>query len=188
MCSQIGVLSFLLVSAVVGAQTPSAVAPLRPSNGVVEMSAKPILASVPRPQSEIREAYSPWAGLIEITIRNISRGVIRLEEVAPAAEFEADVLDSAGRPIARTEAGNRAVNPNRKFSGAISVSLLQLVPLQETILRVDVSKLFDIAPRKAYTVTIRRSRGLPKIGEDGKPLKNAEVSCSFDVPEYGILR
>jgi hypothetical protein len=37
-------------------------------------------------------------------------------------------------------------------------------------------------------VIIRRSRGLPKTDADSKPVKNVEVGCSFDVPDYGILR
>jgi hypothetical protein len=53
---------------------------------------------------------------------------------------------------------------------------------------LDLAKRFEIKPGQAYKVTIRRSRGLPKTDEDGKPLKNVEVSCSFDVPDNGILR
>ena len=68
------------------------------------------------------------------------------------------------------------------------MSVLDLVPLEETTLRLDLAKRFEIKPGQAYKVTIRRSRGLPKTDEDGKPLKNVEVSCSFDVPDNGILR
>ena len=188
MCSQIGLLSVLLASGVAAAQTPGATAPIHHSNGVVEMSAKPILAHEPRPQSETREVYSPWAGLVEITIRNISKGVIRLAEIAPLSEVQVEVLESAGQPVDLTEAGKHAANSSGRFPGAISVSVLDLVPLEETTLRLDLAKRFEIKPGQAYKVTIRRSRGLPKTDEDGKPLKNVEVSCSFDVPDNGILR
>lgn len=92
--------------------------------------------------------------------------------------------------MARTELGERtseglARPPGPNLGWA---DRFELVPWQETTIKADLSKLFRIEPGHAYKVTIRRSRGLPKTDESGKPLKAVEVSCSFEVPDYGILR
>jgi hypothetical protein len=188
MRNRIVLLSVLLISSVAAAQAPSAPNAPRPSNGVVELSAKPIVARDPGPQSQPPEVYAPWAGLVEITLRNISKGVIRLEEIGTIPEFQVEIWDSTGHPVSLTDAGKRAAASSRQYLGAISVSILDLVPLQDITLKLDVSKRHEIRPGEAYKVTIRRSRGLPTTDEDGKALKNVEVSCSFDVPNYGILR
>jgi hypothetical protein len=52
----------------------------------------------------------------------------------------------------------------------------------------NLSNYFKLEPGHAYTVVIRRSRGLPTVDELGRPLKEVEVRCSFDVPDYGIPR
>jgi hypothetical protein len=185
MCNHLRLFSVLLISGVAGAQTTGAATAIHPSNGVVELSAKPVLAYERGPRSP--EIYTPWAGLVRITIRNISGGAIRLDEMAVSAELQAEVLDSAGQPAPLTEEGKRAATNSRQYPGAISVSMDVLTPLEEMTVLLDVSKRFEIKPGQAYKVTIRRSRGFPRKDEDGKPIKNEEVSCSFEVPYYGIL-
>jgi hypothetical protein len=104
-------------------------------------------------------------------------------------EFIFEVLDSAGRPVARTELGERTSEEMARQARNLGWAARNpLPPWQEITIRADLSKLFRIEPGHAYKVTIRRSRGLPKTDESGKPLKAVEVSCSFEVPDYGILR
>jgi hypothetical protein len=152
------------------------------------MSAVPVLPRQIPPDHKSQQAYAPWTGLIAITIRNISKGVIRLEEVGITAEFRVEVLDSAGQPAPFTDEGKRASHNSHQFQGAHSVSLIQLVPLEATTMTLDVSRRIEIKQGQAYRVTIRRSEGLPLKDEGGKPLKDVEVGCTFEVPDYGILK
>lgn len=189
MSNHIGTTAILLVPCLAQGQTPPPVAPVRPSNGVLEMSAAPILGPDRRPASQRHDVYGPWAGLVDVKIRNVSGGVVRLEETAIISEFAIEVLDSAAAAASRTERGRRVEGAEAgKRSVVLSSTLVQLVPLQETTREVDLSNFFEIRPGQAYKVTFRRSRGIPKTDADGKPLKEAELSCSFDVPDYGILR
>ena len=73
MYSHLGTTVILLVSCLAQAQTPATVAPVHPSNGVLELSAEPVLGPDRRPESERHDVYGPWAGLIEISlVRRIS--------------------------------------------------------------------------------------------------------------------
>ena len=177
--------SAILISGAVWAQAP-ATESLHPSNGTVQMEAQPIIEFERKPQSQ--EIYAPWAGLVEITMRNVSRGLVRLVGVSMPADFQVDITDISGKAVARTELGRRALIPVNHQGVALSVSLHDLVPLQEMAMKMDLARLFEIRPGQAYHVVIRRSRGIPKSDEEGKPIKDVELSCSFDVPSYGILR
>jgi hypothetical protein len=189
MYSPTGSIIVLMVSSLAQAQPSAATPAVHPSNGVLELSAKPLLGHDRRPLSSRHEVYLPWGGLVEITIRNVSHGVAVLDEIAAAWEFRFEILDSAGQPVARTELGKRVIDASRE--GAVNVGLasrFQLVPMQATTLKIDLSNYFKIEPGHAYKVTVRRSEGFPAVDEAGKPLKEVEASCSFDVPDYGLLR
>lgn len=159
----------------------------KPSNGVVELAALPVLAHEPRPQSHAGEVYAPWTGLVEIQIRNLSKRVITLAEINPASEFEVSVVGSDGKEIALTPEGKRAAAYAGQFP-MISVSQVELGPFEEETVRLDISRRFEVRPGQAYRVTLRRSKGLPKAGDDGRPLRDVSVSVSFDVLASGILR
>ena len=189
MSSQIGAALILLVSCLAKGQAPSPAAAVYPSNGVLELSAAQILGPDHRPASQRHDVYGPWRGLIEVKIRNVSRGVVRLEETPMMSEFVIDVFDSTGAKVARTERGRRVEGADTSNSRLVlSLTPVQLAPLQETAHALDLSNFFQIEPGHAYKVTLRRSKGLPKTDVEGKPLKEVEVSCSFEVRDYGILR
>jgi len=180
---------FLISSGSLYGQAGTAAAADKPSNGVLELSAEPILGPDRRPESERHDVYGPWGGLVEVKIRNVSRGVVRLEETAMMSEFAIEVFDSTGAKVARTERGRTAEGTDRSNPGfLLSLTVVELVPLQETARRLDLSSFFQVEAGQAYKVTLRRSRGLPKTDEAGKPLKQVEIGCSFEVPEVGILR
>jgi hypothetical protein len=98
-------------------------------------------------------------------------------------------VGSSRQAVARTEFGKRVADPNWKLTGTfVSVHQTQLVPLEETTIKMNIAKVFQIEPGHAYKVTLRRFRGLPETDEAGKPLQQVEISCSFEVPDVGILR
>ena len=179
----------LSISLLAGAVPDQPSAPAtRPSNGVVALPAKPILAYEHRRTDQVPQVYGPWAGLIEVTITNRSKSVVRLAEISPMAEFEVKIRDSSGEAVPLTELGKRAATSSRKYPGAVSVAVFDLVPSEERTVLLDVSTHYEITPGRGYRITLRRSRGLPAVDEDGKPLKNIEVSYYLGVPDYGILR
>jgi hypothetical protein len=107
-----------------------------------------------------------------------------------SCDFGFEVFDSAGRPVERTESGKECAEIFRMEHPNIVTRLShqQLAPTKQIVYPMSLSSDFKIEPGHAYTVVIRRSRGLPKVDELGRPLKEVEVSCSFDVPDYGIPR
>jgi hypothetical protein len=169
-------------------QTPAPVAPTHPSNGVLELSAKPTPGPDPHPASKRVEQYVAWHGNVEITLRNVSFGYATVEDAGWDYDFE--VFDSSGRPVERTDLGKRvaALHKDSSPQAFSSGGLGRLAPLQTIVEKRNLADYFKIGPSRAYTVTIRRSRGLPKIDEYQKPIKDVEVSCSFDVPDFGIPR
>ena len=179
----------VLAACLAAAQSGVPAAPAHPSNGVLELSATPVLAHDPRPIGQHHEAYVPWGGLVEVKIRNVSRAVVRLTEISSTAEFDVEVFDSRGDAVARTELGKRAAaNPEKRFLYFFGVSQIELQPLAELPIKLDLSRLFAIEPGHAYQVTLRRWWGFPKVDEAGEPLARVEIGCSFEVPEAGIRR
>ena len=188
-CSKIGPMLILLAVCCAHAQTAGALAATHPSNGVLELSARPVPEERPRPESERHSVYGPWTGTVVITFRNVSRGVVRLDEVSAEWEFDTEVLDSNGQEVARTGYGKRLPSgPGRQLTGRASVQQIKLAPLEETTFRMNISRVYQVEPGHAYKVTLRRLWGLPKVDEAGKPLQQPEISCSFQVPDVGILR
>jgi len=179
------IIAALLVARLASGQ-PSAA---HPTNGDLELSATPIPAPDTRPAGKRIEQYVPWHGMVQLTIRNMSFAPVMIEDMP--CDFGFEVLDSAGRPIEQTESGKQCAEIFKRIGPptmVLSVSHHHLAPVQQTVYPVDLSNLFKIEPGHAYTVVVRRSRGLPMIDELGRPLKEVEVSCSFDVPDYGIPR
>jgi hypothetical protein len=163
-----------------------------PSNGVVELIVKPALDSEVLRQLDPRSVYGPWTGLLQITIRNASRGMVHLGEVAADFEYKFEVLDSSGKAVPQTELGRdhsdlvAHPDPRRPYTGPVSV--FDLVPLQEFTDEIDIAMFYRVRPGQAYKIKVRRAAGLPGVDEAGKPLKQVEVSCSVDIPEIGLLR
>lgn len=189
MHSKIGLITLLTALGLARAQAPEWRPPLRPSNGVLEMNARPVPEHDPRPLGQRREAYRPWSGLTEITIRNSSKETVRLVEIAAVLEFGFDVVDSEGRPADKTDLGRRVIEPRSPQGRPLgAVERIQIAPQQENTIRVDLSNYFKIEPGRAYRVTIRRSRGIPDTDDAGKPIKEVEISCSFEVPSIGLPR
>ena len=161
-----------------------------PSNGVVELTVKPIadlnLLGNPAPQ----EVY-PWTGLIEIGILNVSSGMVRLDEGGEWDEYTFTVLDSSGKSVPLTERGkkesDRAAHPD-PHRILLSASVIELAPLREFKDKVDLSEYYQVRPGQPYKIGIKRTKGLPTVDEGGKPLKRVEVSRTVEVPDYGILR
>jgi hypothetical protein len=182
--SAILIASTLLAATLGSGQSPA----LRPSNGVLELSAVPFPAPDSRPAAKRIEKYFPWYGSVEITIRNISFAPAILQDTS--CDFGFEVFDSAGRPVEQTEDGKKCAEIHLMAHPNIvtSISHQELAPNKQTVYPLTLSAFFKIEPGHAYTVVIRRSRGLPKVDELGRPLKDVEVSCSFDVPDYGIPR
>jgi hypothetical protein len=189
MCSKIGPMLILLAAYCSHAQTAGAPIAVHPSNGVLELSARPVPEEPPRSESQRHNVYGRWTGKVVITIRNICRGVVPLSEVNPEWDFDTEVLDGSGLAVLRTESGKSLPSgPDRKLTGFASLHHFKLAPLEELTLKMDVSRVYQVEPGHAYKVTLRRLWGLPKLDEAGKPLQQAEISCSFEVPEVGILR
>jgi hypothetical protein len=163
---------------------------VRPSNGVMELSARPTPGPDPSPASKRVKQYVPWHGDVEITLRNVSFGYATVGVINWEYEYELEVFDSAGRPVERTELGKRVAELAKDESPKILTIAgnKELAPLQTIVDRQNLANYFKIEPGHAYTVTIHRSRGLPKVDEHQKPIKEVEVSCSFDVPDAGIPR
>jgi hypothetical protein len=168
-------------------QAPPAPA-VHPSNGVLELSATPAPDPDTRPAGMRVEHYFPWHGIVEVTLQNISFAPAIIYENPCDLGFE--VVDSTGRPAEQTDSGKQCADLRSIDSPTVvfSFSRHQLAPMQKTVYTVGLSRYFKIEPGRAYTVVVRRSRGLPKVDEAGRPLKDIEVSCSFDVPNYGITR
>jgi hypothetical protein len=175
-----------ILSYVAQAQAPAGPPAMQPSNGVLELSAAPVLGQDPRPIGKRREEYLPWRGVMKIRIRNVSFGAAVLDETG-VSDFDYEVLDAAGQPVERTELGKRlGAVPRTGPVVRISVSRIELPPLKEINSEIDLSNYFKIEPGRAYKVIVRRLQGLPKVDEVGRPVKEVEVSCSFEVPETGL--
>jgi len=169
------------------AQEPSA-PPVHPSNGVIELGARPLLPFDTRPIGMRTEAYLPWRGRVKITVRNVSFATATVVDRG-TSDFDYEVLDSDGQMVERTDLGTRlAAVPRGGALVSPTLSVIHLAPLREISSEVDLSNYFRILPAHAYKVTIRRSQGLPATDEFGKSLKEVEVSCSFEVSERGLPR
>lgn len=165
-----------------------------PSNGVVDLSAKPV---VDDGQGHARDTsnhdpYGPWDGFVWLTIRNVSRGMVHLVEIAADEEYTFEVVDPSGKAVPLTELGKQergeaaSPDPHRFHIG--SVSMYDLGPTQERSSRFNFAVFYQVRRSREYKIRIKRTQGLPTVDESGKPLKQAEVSCSVEIPAFGIPR
>jgi hypothetical protein len=181
-----------MVGAAAPAGDPSGV---HPSNGIVELVVAPAPAEgPPRPHrlTDPPEVYAPWDGLLNVSVRNISLGPARVDSGDWQLDYTIEALDSAGKPVPMTERGksvaDAASRPRDPFGYYGPASAVNLRPGQETSVQVNVSKIYQVVSGKAYTIRIKRSVGLPKVDEYGKPLQQGELSCTVVIDQRGVLR
>jgi hypothetical protein len=141
-------------------------------------------------RDEGASVYAPWRGILRITIRNVSRGLVDLAEFAPAMEYEFNVLDSSGASVPLTEEGKAAMMGSHDslnlFSGPVTAITLGI--RGESTRDTNLAQLYQLKPGQDFTVRIWRSKGLPTVDESGKPLKDVELRCTIKIPDYGIAR
>lgn len=95
-----------------GAQSASALRSAssdEPSNGVIELAATPGLAWEHRMASD-HDIYKPWLGVINISLRSVSRGMAHLETSSWAQDYRFEVVDSDGRPVPLTDFGKQVAS------------------------------------------------------------------------------
>lgn len=159
-----------------------------PSNGVVELIVTPEPAHGRR--SLPGEAYAPWDGFLNAKIRNISLGPARVEEADWTREYVIEVLDAVGKPVAMTERGksvaDAASRPRdpRGYYGPVGSA--NLAPGEENYVQMNIKQIYQVEPGRAYTIKMKRSVGLPKVDEHGKPLQQPELSCTVTIDERGV--
>jgi hypothetical protein len=155
----------------------------QPSNGMLELRVKQVFDPEP-PRRQIDPAKEPvWHGTIEITVKNVSHGVVRF--IDADGTFQFSVLDSGGKPAPLTEYGKKALAPRQgppSFSGPVSSFDLQ--PGQEVTQEAHLSAGHQIEPGKAYTVKVRCSRGFPMVDPDGWPAMppRRELRVTLEIP------
>jgi hypothetical protein len=195
MSTQISFGLFLSLTCIAASgQTPPVPRPTtdHPSNGVVEMIVK---ADLTEREHEMRNEgaslLAPWRGILQVTIRNLSAETLKLMELSWDQEYEFEVLDSSGKSVPPTKEGEKsfimAHDPLQVPLGG-PIGYLELGGMQDFSGTINLAQLFQIRPGQAYKVRIRRSKGLPKVDEHGKPLKDPELRCTVDIPDYGIPR
>jgi hypothetical protein len=180
---------------IVGAAIPSGIpSGDHPSNGVVELIVMPAPAPGHRPHAltEPPEAYAPWDGLLNVSVRNISLGATIVDGGSWDRDFTVEVLDSTGKPVPMTEhsksIAEAASRPRDPFGHQGPAYRAKLMPGQDSHFQMDVSQIYQVVPGRAYKIRIKRSAGLPKVDEYGKPLQQRELSCTVIIDERGVLR
>lgn len=190
MYKPIGIAVCLLVSGIeMNAQAPAPVdsdAPAtgRCSNEALKLSLKAVKTPGPLHRMSQPEPIPVWDGLIEVRLKNVSSLVVHLKELAADWEYEVSVLDISGKSVPMTEYG-RKLTPGKIPTGGDYMgptSSLDLSPSQETGPRLMyLSRIYQIEPGQAYTVTLKREAGLPKVDQIGRALKHPGLSCSLTI-------
>ena len=91
------------------------------------------------------------------------------------------VLDISGKTVPMTEYGKKLTPAKIPVGGDYTgpVSSFDLSPLQETApRRLYVSRIYKIEPGQAYTVTLKRETGLPRVDQIGRAVKHPGPSCA----------
>jgi hypothetical protein len=123
-----------------------------------------------------------WAGLVQVSIKNISSEPVSGVSInIPECEYAMDVLDDNGTPAPLTEAGKRIPKTDREWTQCefISARTFKLAPGQGFTVTLNLGEFFVIDPLRRYTVTIRRSRGLPNLDHQGQPIRELSVSTKL---------
>jgi hypothetical protein len=84
-----------------------------------------------------------------------------------------------------TEVASRGRSPFGYYGPA---SAFELMPGEDVYIQVDLSKFYQVVSGSAYTIKMKRSAGLPKVDEYGRPLHQRELSCTVVIDERGVLR
>ncbi|MGA3237229.1 MAG: hypothetical protein ABSG03_13055 [Bryobacteraceae bacterium] len=176
----------LLLSHNMNAQTPvsGASAADQCSNEVLNLSLKAVKTPGPLHRMSDPEPVPVWDGLIEIKLKNVSTLVVHLEELATDWEYEVIVLDASGIMAAMTDYGKK-LPPGKVPTGGQyigPIASVALPPASELTVQMYVSRIYKIEPGQAYTVTLRREEGLPKVDQVGKAVKRPGLSCSLAIP------
>jgi hypothetical protein len=162
------------------------VTPLEPdqsANGMLEMRVRQVFDPEP-PRRKIDPPKEPvWHGTIEITVKNVSRGVVRFIEGEGTYQFS--VMESGGNPAPLTEYGKKVLTPRQgppSFSGP--VSSFDLEPGQELTRETHLSAVYKIEPGQAYTIRVRCSRGFPMVNPEGWPVMppRRELRVTLEIP------
>jgi len=149
---------------------------------MLELSVKAAFDPEPPRRKDDAPSEPLWRGLIEITLKNISRGTVHIEE---GGNYQISVLDSSGKPAPLTEYGKkveaaRRVQPN--LSGVASIFDLQ--PGQQLTNQMHLGAAHQIEPGQAYTIRVSRSRGFPMVDPDGWPVMppRRELRITLEIP------
>jgi hypothetical protein len=123
-----------------------------------------------------------WGGVVAVTIKNTSSGVVRCTRRSWLLQYAVQVFDSEGKPVPLTPFGEKAYagiteGPHIGYSGPIS--LTDLEPAQEFTDQLDLASVFQLKPGGTFTVRIKRSRDLPQTDSSGRTLR--ELSATLIV-------
>ena len=139
----------------------------RHSNGFLDMSASQLALQ----HVGVGEQRTNVASIL-IRIENVSATILTLRESRPECDFVIEVVDSSGRPAERTEKGLRLPTTQEESRNCESVSYrsLKLEFHQSMTWTLDLPLYFLLDAEKTYSVTLRRSRGLPATDSLGNPI------------------
>jgi hypothetical protein len=188
----IGVTVAFLSCAPVAGQAPSGAAAEanRPSNGVLEMSLRPIFPEVATGDPERPPVVGAWQGIIEVTIKNISALRVRCTRRNWYFQYDLQVLDSEGNPVPLTDFGRQWFSaPGARPAGhSVSVSVTDLEPSEQFTDRLNLASAFQLRPGGTYTVKLRRSRDLPPVDAMGRPLPELSATVIIGAGPAGTER
>jgi hypothetical protein len=176
----------LLAGVAFGQSTPSS-RPLQDPNSAIALSARPLVAFERFRHNEPPPPRAPWAGVVEITLTNRSKGIVRMIDTLAIWDYQVEIEDVSGEPVPLTELAKKMAGKNPDVM-PLPRSAYDHVPAEDWKGTLDVSKLYEIKPGHGYKVTLRRWTGLWVKEADGKLVKNGEIGCRFEVPEFDVLR
>ena len=160
---------------------------LQDPNSVIDITARPVVAFERFRPNEPPPPRAPWAGLVEVTFTNRSGGIVRVIDTLPIWDYWVEIEDVSGEPVPLTELAKKMAGKNPDMM-PLPVGMYEHVPAEDWKANFDLSKLYQIKPGHGYRVTLLRWRGLWVKDAKGKLLKNGQIGCRFEVPEWGVLR
>lgn len=157
--------------------------PSQRSNGLLEIAVTPAVGRAPGSLQHDTKDDS-----ITITLKNIAPTMITLGNSRVECDFVVEVVDSAGRPATKTERGLRLPESEEdRNCESVSYHVVKLEVGQALSWTWDLTTYFALDPHQAYTVTVRRSRGLPKTDTGGKPI-NSRLTHNLKLEPTGTRR
>lgn len=151
-----------------------------PKNGLVA-----ITLSIPDQFTAEPKAWDPrleWRGVVNVTLTNYSKQVVRFVESDWKRDYRIDVLDAAGNQPQKTQEGLalRAAD-DEEAAPPPSHILITLQSGQSYTGTIYIGLLFRIAPHAEYTVRVRRTAGLPRSDNYGNQLPEPELRTSLEI-------